>query len=200
MGEKKLKIAITGGIASGKSEVCKYLESKNYSVLYADKISKEILATDLHVIEEIKKLFGDAAYKNNKPDHTFIAEKIFSSAENVKLINSILHPKVGMKSEELMNSILKENNIVFYEAALIFEAKIEKRFDKIVLIVSDVNKRKERAVFNGKFDETSFDERMKNQMTDEEKIKLSDYVLNNNGSLQNLYSQVDEFLEKLDIE
>lgn len=196
----KLKIGITGGIASGKSEVCKYLESKKFVVIYADKISKEILVKDETAIDEIKQIFGEAAYKNNQPDHAYLAEKVFSSPKNVKLINAILHPRVAVKSEEMMNSVLKNRSVVFYEAALIFEAMIEKRFDKILLITSEINLRKRRALSSGNFDEITFNERVKNQISDEEKIKMSDYIIRNDGTKEELFLQVDDFLKRAGIE
>lgn len=196
-GKKKLKIAVTGGIASGKSEVCRLLEAKNYAVLYADKISKDILAHDFEVIRAVKNKFGEEAYLNSAPNYTFIAKEIFNSQEKLKFINSLLHPQVRIISEAFMDAALRDHQFVFYEAALIFEANIRSRFDKVLLITSDINLRKERVLKSGKMNEAEFYARVKNQINEETKIKLSDYVIENNGALEDLRFKIEKFLEWL---
>lgn len=194
-GKKKLKIAVTGGIASGKSEVCRFLEAKKFAVLYADKISKDILEHDIEVIEAIKNKFGEQAYLSYIPNYSFIAKEIFNSEEKLKFINSLLHPQVMFLSEAFMDAALREHQFVFYEAALIFEANIRNRFDKVLLVTSDLFLRKERVLKIGRMNEEEFSLRVKNQINDETKIKLSDYVIENNGSLEDLHLQIEKFLE-----
>lgn len=194
-GKKKLKIAVTGGIASGKSEACRFLETKNYAVLYADKISKDILEHDSAIIEAVKNNFGEEAYLNNIPNYSLIAKEIFNSEEKLKFINSLLHPQVRKLSEALMDAALREQQFVFYEAALIFEANIRNRFDKVLLITSNLSLRRERILKNGKIDEAEFLARVKNQINEETKIKLSDYVIENNGTLEDLHLEIEKFVK-----
>ena len=165
MPKKKFKIAITGGIGSGKSTFCNFLIEKSYPVIKADDISKRILAEDNSVKEKVIKKFGKESFINNQINKKFLANKIFSNPANVVKINSILHPKVKSEVNELMVSILKDNNIVFTEAALIYEADMEDMFDYIVLITAKDDIRMKRVTVNGKLGEKEFKKRDENQIT-----------------------------------
>jgi dephospho-CoA kinase len=107
MKNKKLKVAITGSIGSGKSAFCSMLEEKGFTVLKADDISKDILSNDKSVQQKIIKIFGENSFINGKPDKLFLAEKVFSDPKNVVKINSILHPKVieiiSKKTDEILD-------------------------------------------------------------------------------------------------
>ena len=94
MNTHTLKIGITGGIGSGKSTFCKFLESKNYVVINADSLAKELLATNENIKQKIVEAFGPGSYKNGMPDKKYLAEKVFSDSQNVFRINSIIHPVV----------------------------------------------------------------------------------------------------------
>lgn len=179
-----LKVAVTGGIGSGKSAFCAMLKKKGFPVLKADDISKDILQKDKSVKEKIIKIFGEKSFKNNEPDKKFLAEKIFSNPENVVKINSILHPKVKEEINKSFKKMSKEYSIIFVEAALIYEADMEAMFDHIVLITSEQKirmKRKEDILT-----EEEFLKRNENQIPDEEKKKRADFVFENNGSLDDL--------------
>jgi dephospho-CoA kinase len=178
----KLLIAITGGIGSGKTTFANFLVEQGYPVLYADDISKEILANDPDVKNEIAKEFGAGAYFGEKINKKFIADNIFSNPIKLKKINSILHPRVRKRIESLSKEYFKKSNIVFVEAAIIYESKIEKMYDFVVLIVADEKLRKKRVIKNNKISAKDFIYRGKNQLDDEVKIKKADFVFINNGT------------------
>ena len=194
MKNKSLKIAVTGGIGSGKSTFCDYLSSKGFPLLKADNISKEILASDGEIKKKIIKAFGDESFKDAKPNKVYLAEKVFSNPQNVVKINSILHPIVIKKTEELLNELSKENKIIFVEAALIYEADMEDLFDYVVLVTSDEKIRMERKTKLDKFSEKTFIERNNNQIPDEEKKKRADFIFENNAGLNELNSKADLLL------
>src|SRR5690606_16027908 len=125
---KKLKIAITGNIGSGKSSFAQFIQNKGYPVIYADIVSKVLLSKDDDIRKKIIREFGKEAYLNGEPDKDFLARKVFSSPENVIKINSILHPAVKKKILKLTDQYFEFNDIVFTEAALIYEADMEKMF------------------------------------------------------------------------
>ncbi|HSR18993.1 MAG TPA: dephospho-CoA kinase, partial [Ignavibacteriaceae bacterium] len=128
MNNTKLKIAVTGSIGSGKSSFCRMIEERGYPVIRADDISKEILGSDKKVREEVEKIFGKESFINNQINKKFLAEKIFNDSQKVLKINSILHPHVIKKINELMNEALTKHDLVFVEAALIYEASMEDMF------------------------------------------------------------------------
>ncbi len=134
---KKIKVAITGNIGSGKSTFTKFLFEAGYPVILADDISKEILAGDPEVRIEVINEFGAQSFLGNKINKKYIADNIFSDPKKLKKINSILHPRVRKRIEFLSQEYFKESDIVFVEAALIFESKIENMYDYVVLITAD---------------------------------------------------------------
>ncbi len=178
----KLIVAITGGIGSGKSTFAKFLTEQGHVVIYADDISKKILTHDPVVKQEILRDFGAEAYIGSNINKQFLADTIFSDPIKLKKINSILHPRVREKIHLLSKEYFKTRKIVFVEAALIFESKMEKMYDFIVLIQADKKLRLKRATKANKISEKEFLKRDKNQLNDEIKVKKADIVLINNGS------------------
>jgi len=183
---KKIKLAVTGSIGSGKSLFCEFLKQNGISVISVDDVSKKLLESDKAMIEKIRNVFGKESYVNGKPDKKFLAGKVFSTHENVKKINSIIHPKVIQKVNILADEILKDNNIVAAEAALIYEAKMENYFDFVVLITAPEEIRMTRKISSEKYSEEQFMKRNENQIPDEEKAQAADFVFENNGSKNDL--------------
>lgn len=190
MKNKKLKIAITGNIGSGKTTFSKLIEKAGFSVIYADELSKKILAEDKKVREMIIQLFGKSAFPDGKPDKKFLAEKIFGNPDNLAKLESILHPEVIKQSIELMNEHLSKKDIVFLEAALIYEADMEKYFDYVVLISAPREIRLKRKILSGNFSEHEFLKREEMQIPEEEKRKRADFIFDNNSSIELMESKV----------
>ena len=182
----KIKVAVTGNIGCGKSTFAKFLSDEGFPVLYADEISKRILADDKQVRAEIIKVIGPSAFNGDKPDKKYIADSIFSDNIKLKKINSILHPKVRTEIEKLSQKYFQKTDIVFVEAALIFESKIEKMYDYVVLITSDLNLRMQRTMLTKKLSKTEFLQREANQLDEDKKKKKSDFVFSNNTSTKDL--------------
>ena len=184
--EKKIKVGITGNIGSGKSSFCNFLSEKGYPVINADAVSKNILSEDGEIKKKVIKEFGEESFVNNEINKKFLAEKVFSDPVKVLKINSILHPKVKNKIESLANEYFIKYDIVFTEAALIYEADMESMFDYVVLITADYKIRKKRTTENAKLSEKDFDKRNDNQIKDEEKKKRADFVFENNLGINEL--------------
>jgi dephospho-CoA kinase len=191
---KKIKVGITGGIGSGKSVFSVAMKEKGFPVILADEIAKEILATDPLVKELIIKEFGKEAFPGNKLDRKYLADKVFPDPGNVEIINAIVHPPTIEKIISLMNSELLKQNIVFVEAALIYESELEELFDLIVLITADDEIKKKRKIAQG-ISESDFLMRQQNQIKDEEKAKLADFIFVNNGDKQDLHKKADLLLK-----
>ncbi len=197
MAEQKLKIAITGSIGSGKTLFSTFIEEIGFTVIDADKISKEMLGKDEKIKKQIVKTFGDAAYVNGKPNLKYLAENVFSSMENVQKINAILHPVVIAVIEKKMEEELKKRRMVFVEAALIYEADMEDLFDYIVLVTADEKLRMERKKTSKKISETEFKKRSDNQIPDSEKRKRADFIFENNGTEAELKGKANLLLMML---
>jgi len=197
MNTKILKVGITGGIGSGKSLFCSYLEEKKYRVINADYLAKDLIQKDEKIKSLIIKEFGDKAFKNGKLDKKFLAEHVFSDPLKVQIINSIVHPAVIKNIESIFNSLAAIEKIVFVEAALIYEAEMESMFDYIALINADEEIRVKRKTKGSKMTSEEFEKRNSNQIPDEEKSKRADFVFKNNGTLAELKKQSELFLTVL---
>jgi dephospho-CoA kinase len=182
----KLKIAITGNIGSGKTMFSKTIIEKGFNVINVDELSKQLLVSDKKIKDKIIHEFGEKSYSGENVNKKYLAEKVFSSPDLVLKMNSIVHPAVKKELESRMNEILKNNNIVFAEAALIYEADMEKMFDYVILITANKSLRIKRKIDIDKFSVEQFEKRELNQIPDEEKKKRADLIFENNGSIKEL--------------
>ena len=194
---KKIKVAITGGIGSGKSQVTNIFSNAGYPVIKADDLAKEIMCSDHTIKEKIIEEFGSQAFNGDIPDTKYLSENVFSDAEKVEKINSIIHPVTIRKTEQEIRKLFKDFNIVFVESALVFEAKIRKMFNYIILVTAKENTRMKRIVLRDKTTEDKVLSRMKFQMDDEKKIQLCDFVIDNNGSIPELENKCKFVLQML---
>ncbi len=178
------KIGITGGIGSGKTTVCKIFESLDIPVYYADKEAKKILASNLSVKKQMKDLLGEEAFYNNgKPDRIYIASKIFNDKELLAKINEIIHPAVQLDADRWFEILKNETKSKYClkEAALLVETGSYKSLDSLIVVTCPEDIRIQRVM---KRDKIKFDDVMKkvrNQMYEEDKVKLADFVIVNDG-------------------
>ena len=188
------RIAVTGNIGSGKSAFCKILTDAGYLVINADELSKKLLVTNENLKNKIIQTFGYEAYVNGQINKKYIADKVFSSPTNVKKINSLIHPVVISEIDKIFIEKEGREKIIFVEAALIYEAKMESLFDYIVLISSEEDIRKKRKINNGSMREEEFYKRNSNQFSNDEKKKKADFIFENNSSLDDLKIKADLLL------
>ena len=168
-----LKIAITGNIASGKSEVEKII-AQDFPVFDADKIAHKILGN---------------------VDRRALGEKVFSDPVARKKLEDYIHPKV--KDEILKIFCESQNKYVFVSIPLLFETGFDKLFDKIIFVQCDDKLRLERLMKRNNFTKEQALKRMNAQMPQDDKINKSDFVIHNNSTKEELAEQVNEFLKKI---
>lgn len=187
------KIGITGGIGSGKTIVCKFIETLNYPVFYADIEAKKILDFDIEAKNKIIDAFGDV-YKNGTADRKKIASIVFNNKSMLEKLNSIVHPKLLQNFD---NWCLKkqQNKLVFMEAAILFENNFQKCVDLSILVYAPLQKRIERASKRDKINKLLVLERIKNQSCQEDLIEIADFLLINDD--QHLI--VPQIIRTLDI-
>lgn len=188
---KKLKIAITGNIGSGKSVFSNFVEEAGFKVINADELSKRIMENDSDVKKKIIQSFGKESYINNKPDKKYLSEIVFNNPENLARLEAILHPAVIQKSVELMDENLKRNDMIFLEAALIYEANMEDLFDYVILITADREVRFKRKQNSENYSEEQFTKRENMQIPQDEKRKRADFIFENNQDLNALKQKVE---------
>lgn len=188
-------VGLTGGIGSGKSTVGKIFETLGYPVFNSDFEAKNILQANAEVRKRIIAKFGDDSFFGEKPNRKFIAQKVFNNPENLKFLNGLIHPAVGKRFEEWLNDY-KDSSICLKEAAILVETGSYKNLDKLILVKADEDIRIQRVLDR---DDTTREEvlkRMKNQWSDEEKIPLADYIIDNSGR-QSVIHQVIKILKDI---
>jgi len=175
-----IKIAVTGGIGSGKSFVCEIFEKIGVPVFYADKSAKEIMDTDPEVRNELISYFGPEIFDANKNlNRSKLAKIIFNNKTELFKVNKIVHPLVRKEFEEWAN---KQNApYVIEEAAIVFESGLAHLFDKIICVTAPLEIRIERVMKRDRLTHNKVLERMKNQESDEKKIEKSDFIILNDN-------------------
>ncbi len=200
---KKLSVAITGGIGSGKTLLAEYYQKKGYPVISADSVAKEILLNDNSVKESIINEFGVDAYNSKGINTKYLAEKIFPYDDKVKIINNIVHPVTIDKINELIANYFQSNDIVFVEAALIYEADMEEMFQYIILVYTDEQLRLERAASRDNVSIEDIKLRQVHQIPDENKKGWADFIIKNNGTTEEMFIRAEfvlSLLTKISIE
>lgn len=170
-------IGITGGIGSGKTTVARMFQDLGVPLYIADERAKILMNTSKDIKKQLIKMFGEEVYKDDQLNRPFLASKIFNNPNLLKQMNAIVHPKVG---EDFSRWMKKQTApYVLKEAAIIFENDLASHYDFIITVVADLNQRVARVI---KRDSTTEDKIMaivNNQLTDEEKVKQSDFVITN---------------------
>lgn len=188
-----LKIGITGGIGSGKTTVCKLFELLSVPVYYADGRAKWLMANDSDLIAKIKKLLGKSAYfSDGTLNRRYIADIVFDDKSKLNQLNALVHPAVG-RDGEAWNRRQEELGAPYTlkEAAILFESKSHLSLDKVITVYAPEEMRIARVRARDGTDRASVAARIKEQISDEEKIELSDFVIYNDGT-KSLIRQVFE--------
>ena len=186
----KRKIAISGTIGSGKSTVLNYLKSKGYFVFSCDEYNAFLLNKGQQGYIKIQEQFPEAFIKGEL-DKKVLSKIVFNNPLQRERLESIMHPLIIAEMLRLRDLF----EIYFAEVPLLFENNLEKYFDLSLLIATDEQKALERLQKRG-LDYDSAKQRILNQMPQEIKMKRADEIIYNNGSLADLYNQVDIVINK----
>ena len=192
-------LGVTGGIASGKSTVSGYLKSKNIPIVDADAISHKVMGKGKPVLKIIEEEFGSMFFVDGRLDRQMLGQYCFQSKERVEKLNSIVHPFIFQEMEKQLEGN-KEAPIVVLDAPLLIEAGLYKRCDKVLIVTCTRGKREARAIKRSNLPKLEVRKRMDQQIPDSERKKYADYVILNNGTIENTFKQVDKVLKELGYE
>lgn len=191
-----IKVGITGGIGSGKTIVCQVFELFGVPVYYSDEESKKLLDADAEVKKQIISTFGNAVInEQGNVDRKKLAAIVFADKSKLQLLNGIMHPAVAKHFDEWVKNN-SEHKYILKEAAILFESGANKLVDKIITVTAPEELKIKRAMKRDNITEEQVKQRMKNQWTDAEKMKLSDFVIYNDET-QLLIPQILAIHEKL---
>lgn len=187
-------IGLTGGIGSGKSTVASFFKAVDIPVYIADDEAKALMNRSKIIKRKLISFLGDSAYKDGVIDRAYIAKRVFADKALLEKINAIVHPKVASHFKRWVSK--QDSPYVIKEAAIIFENNLEAQYDKIITVVSPMEKRIKRVMKRDGTKREKVLSIINNQLTDDDKIDRSDFVIYNND-LKSLEAQVKEIHKQL---
>ena len=198
-------VGLTGGIGTGKSTVSRKLRERGYPVIDLDVISREVIEYP-EVIDELVRNFGNEILENQNNtsgkksiSRNKLRQTVFKEEKKVSVLNSIMHPPIVEEMRKQIEKLRKSYKTVFVEVQLLFEAKLEKEFDIIVLVYADKKTQLERVLKRDGRSEGEVQQIINAQMDMTEKRKLSNYIIENNKDPEMLDLEIEKFIKKLGI-
>ncbi|MEQ9308886.1 MAG: dephospho-CoA kinase [Balneolaceae bacterium] len=191
-----IRVGVTGGIGSGKTTFCRKWEELGAFVIYADDLAKELMISDEEVVLSIKKTFGaDAYFRDGSLNRSFLAKEAFENGR-VDELNTIVHPILWKRVYDLSNKKEKDGIKIFVqEAAILLQNGRPKQLDYVILVLADENTRIKRAISRDHSNSKKIKERIQNQPDFNTKIKLVDFIVENNGSIKELEKKAEQIFK-----
>lgn len=174
-----IKVGITGGIGSGKSTVCKVFRTMGIPVFEADNVARQLMNSNAEIRILLIKLFGAEVYLPDQTvDRKLLASIVFSDPSLLAQLNEIVHPFVKNAFDEWCEK--QESPYILHEAAILFESGFYKIMDKTITVVTSEEERIQRVMKRDGTTSELVKQRIQHQWTDEQRINLADFVINNN--------------------
>lgn len=174
-----IRVGITGGIGSGKSTACKVFSYLGIPVFEADIVAKQLMNIDPEIRSKLIDLFGTSVYLPDQTiDRKYLAGIVFNNASLLAQLSKIVHPEVHKSFDSWCRN--QQSPYILHESAILFETGFYKLMDKSIAVVANENQRIERVMKRDKIPHELVKQRIKNQLNDEDKIKLADFVIGNN--------------------
>ena len=194
-----IKLGVTGGIASGKTTASEFLSKKGCYVFNADRESKKHLKNSLTLQKKIISIFGRDIAPNNKIDLSLLAKAAFKNEINHSILNGIMWPEIFLiiNREYVKIKNNKKFKLFVVDAALIYEANFTSFFNYTVLITATEKTRLQRAIKRDNISLENIQNRISLQMPEVDKKKISDFIINNNFSLNHLYKELETLYNNL---
>lgn len=192
-------IGLSGGLASGKSTVAAVLRRKGYQVIDADQVAREVLQKGTIGLQKIVEIFGQQLLESNgELNRNKMAEIVFSSPDQLKKLEMIVHPLIQEKVRITRKNLEeKKEKIAFYDVPLLFEKNLESQFDATILVYSSETVQKSRMKSRNNWSDVEIQSRLSAQLPMAEKLKKAKWVLNNEGTIADLEKQIDDLLGRL---
>jgi dephospho-CoA kinase len=186
-------VGLTGGIGSGKSLAAQYFSQLGALVIDADQLARSVIERGSEGFDEVLLRFGDGVLKNGDIDRAALGQIVFENSQAKKDLEEIIHPRIRAEFEEAVAS-LNPGQILVYEIPLLVETNAADRFDFIISVESAAELRKERLRARGMF-HSDIEKRIASQASEQERRKIADCILTNDGSEDELLRQVENIWE-----
>ena len=183
-----MKVAVTGGIGAGKSEFMRAVKELGIRTYSADEINAELLR-DKRYIEKLSEALP-LTVKDGKVDKSVLREEVFSDEKKRKTLNALAHPEIRRKIEEITGDTV-------VEVPLLFESGMTDLFGRVIVVTAGEDARINRIVSTRNISKDLAKNIIKNQTTDDERIKRADYVAINDGTRKDLYEQAKNIIKRI---
>jgi len=195
-------IAVTGGIGSGQSTVCARLLERGCRIIDVDKKAKQIINKDAALQRELKKVFGEEIFSPaGKLNRKLLAQMAFKNESSTLQLNNLVHPRMVAGVVEEMESARFSGKypLIVIDAALVYEISIEQMFDAIIVVYASMENRIKRVMERDGLSRRTIITRVRRQIPLEDKKQWADFVVDNNGSLDDLKRLTDQIFDKLTV-
>mgnify|MGYP000359571622 FL=1 len=195
-----LKVGVTGGIGSGKSAASIRMEELGAYRFDADKEAKEILSRNEQVQKDLIEEFStDILNPNGTVNSQKLARVAFANDENQAVLNAIIHPHVFESIDRQYGNVLEKGvaSLFVVDAALIYESGLDQHLDYVIVVSVQYGQRMQRALKRGKLKRGQIQKRMDLQLPEEAKSKMADFIIDNNGSEEDLIKQVGDIYSRI---
>lgn len=189
--DRPFLIAITGGIASGKSVVSKWFEKQKFLVFYADKIGHDFFE-EQYFINKIKNIFGLEIIIKGSVNRAKLGEIVFDNAEKRKQLNELLHPEIRKRMQQIIDTSSQE--ILIFEIPLLFENGLQNAFDLTINISAQNEIRIKRIIERDGITKKAAQKRISSQMTELDRQKLANINIKNEKDINELYLRLKKLL------
>jgi dephospho-CoA kinase len=190
-------IGITGGIGSGKTTVTEFLKAKGYHVVDADMVAREIVEPGTAVLGELVSHFGESILqKDGSLNRKRLAELAFANSSEKNELDRITHgailENITQQIEQL--KMKQHTDLVFVDAALMIETGLYKKMDEVWLVTANETLRVKRVEARDRIDEAIVRQRIRSQLSDEQKARHAFRIINNSGTKEELYNIMEQIL------
>ena len=194
-----LLIGLTGGIGSGKSTVAAMLRDQGIRVVDADQIAREVVEPGQPALAELVEVFGqDILNDDGSLNRQELANRAFATEEATNALNTITHPRIEQETQRQFDlAAAEKENFLVYDMPLLVERGLHEEMDMVIVVHTDIEERVRRLVEHRGLDEDDVRRRMSHQVDDVTRLASADVLIDNNGSVNHLRKQVDDFLATL---
>ncbi|MBS0024579.1 dephospho-CoA kinase [Microbacterium paraoxydans] len=193
-------IALTGGIASGKSTIARRLEEHGAVIVDADAIVRDVQAPGSPVLDLIAETFGsEVIAQDGSLDRPALGSRVFGDPAQLARLNAIVHPAVREESQRRFTAAFADDPdaVVVYDVPLLVEARVDDPWDLIVVAHAPAAERLRRLIELRGMDETAARERIGAQVSDDKRLAIADVVIDTGGTLEHTVAQTDALWERL---
>lgn len=194
-----LLIGLTGGIGSGKSTVAAMLRDQGIRVVDADQIARKVVEPGQPALAELVEVFGqDILNDDGSLNRQELANRAFATEEATNALNAITHPRIEQETQRQFDlAAAEKENFLVYDMPLLVERGLHEEMDMVIVVHTDIEERVRRLVERRGLDEDDVRRRMSHQVDDVTRLASADVLIDNNGSVDHLRKQVDDFLATL---